>query len=75
MALLFTRLSKKSFVMSYAILICVIGIAILINSFNIYSEVRAQAQSIPPITIEIPKGAQNPSNNQFYIPAAAKIFT
>jgi len=61
--------------MSYVILVCVIGIAFLNNSFNIYSEVKAQAQSITPVTIEIPKGAQNPSNNQFYIPAAAKIFT
>ena len=75
MALLFTRLSKKCFVMSFVILICVIGIAILNNSFNIYSGVMAEARSITPVTIEIPKGAQNPSNNQFYIPAAAKIFT
>jgi hypothetical protein len=61
--------------MSYVILICVIGIAILNKSFNMYSEVRAQAQSITPVTTEMPKGARNPSNNQFYIPATAKIFT
>ena len=37
-------------------------------------EVKAQGQSTKPITIEIPRGAQNPSNNQFYIPPAAETF-
>jgi hypothetical protein len=47
----------------------------LYNSFNVDLGVNAQGQSAKPITIEIPKGAQNPSNNQFYVPSAAGTFT
>jgi plastocyanin len=47
----------------------------LYNSFNIDLGVKAQGQITKPITIEIPTGAQNPSNGMFYNPPAAGIFT
>ena len=48
----------------------------LFNPFNIDLGVKdAQGQITKPIIIQIPTGAQNPSNGIFYNPPAAGIFT
>ena len=64
---------KSSFRTIY-LLTAIVTFLFLYNSVSIDPGVKAQGQSTKPITIEIPRGAQNPSNNQFYIPPAAETF-
>src|SRR4051812_23694629 len=68
--------TKPSLSTIYLILLtAVIASLFLYNPFNIDLGVKAQGQITKPITIEIPSGAQNPSNGIFYNPPAAGIFT
>ena len=64
----------KSSLSTIYLLTAIIIFLFLYNSASIDLGLKAQGQTTIPLTIEIPKGAQNPSNNQFYIPPAAETF-
>jgi glucose dehydrogenase/plastocyanin len=69
----YTELSFST--ICFPLLIAIVTSLFLYNFFSIDLGVKAQGQTTKPITIEIPAGAQNPSNGKFYMPPAAGIFT